>query len=247
MRHSPITPPHGCRCFQGCPPQICCDSVLAQPSSCHLQEGNTLCWQRLPTHLSFRNSLHLLLLSALLQLSPEQSPTLLTHYPRKPPTLSSQGPPDRWLGRWALLPICISYGGHRVGTGMAGAHQCTRLAHRAELMPLGTSRAAAFGHALQAHFSESCPGPERQQRVEPRNEFEGEGDISQGPPLKDPPSNNSQTQPVDFGSRLEHTNSKKIVLDQYGLDSDSIEDLLLIWLDVITTWWLCKGKNIFTN
>ena len=52
---------------------------------------------------------------------------------------------------------------------------------------------------------------------------------------------------VDFGSQLEQTNSEKIVLDQYRLDIDNIEELLLIWLFVIMTWWLCKGKNILIN
>lgn len=76
------------------------------------------------------------------------------------------------------------------------------------------------------------------------DQFEDKGKITPEPSLtRDPPSNNSQTQHIDFGSRLEQTNAKKIALDQHGLDIDTSKELLLIWLEEIMIWWLCTGKK----
>lgn len=163
-----VTPPHDCRCpraqagagLRGCPPQIwpghskVC-TVLTQPSSYHLWRSDTLCPKGPPHSPSFRNGLHLSLLSSLLQLFLGTVPKPTHPLPHETPALSSQGPSDRWLRGQALLPSVSPRARHRLGTHStcAPVHTPGTLSR---INAVSTLRAAAFGHALRAHFPESC-------------------------------------------------------------------------------------------
>lgn len=166
--------------------------------------------------------------SSLPQLFPSavRSPSL---HPRRVPALSSQG---RY--RFPCVPPTASRGraGHT-----AGAQQCTHLARPVE--PLGNAtRRPQGGSGVSVRLI--SPDPQRRQPW-------GRGTGGWGVPsslktklsLTKAPSHNRQNCMCRLWIPIQ--------TDQRGLGIDKIKELLLIWLDVMMTWWFCKGQKSSTG